>query len=304
MNHSLCSAPAKGSADQSLDCGVSAPPVPVLTAAPYAEAADAGDQAVETTDPLELAGMPDAMAQQLSHGSQWLASSLSSQLRKLMGVQSTSKSSPRGSMHRKLLNDSGAQTTSDFPLSYQLLLQLNGSSGNDYAVLLSNPATTLNNMIAANFKLAMERAVARLMPRRRPLGEPGAKVLPPVVKQVKFGSPVVMNMTMRLNVVAAMKAASQHTGLPPAELMAAVDAAMTGGHALKMELDDSRVTSTYAVANVTVQPSSDNKGNIASVEAFLSNLRPVQRGGACLTFLWLHSSSSLSFLWQLGLQLG
>ncbi|WIA36951.1 hypothetical protein OEZ86_008191 [Tetradesmus obliquus] len=144
-------------------------------------------------------------------------------------------------MHRKLLNDSGAQTTSDFLLSYQLLLQLNGSSGNDYAVLLSNPATTLNNMIAANFKLAMERAVARLMPRRSLLGEPGAKVLPPVVKQVKFGSPVVMNMTMRLNVVAAMKAASQHTGLPPAELMAAVDAAMTGGHALKMELDDSRM---------------------------------------------------------------
>uniref|UniRef100_A0A383WCZ0 Uncharacterized protein n=1 Tax=Tetradesmus obliquus TaxID=3088 RepID=A0A383WCZ0_TETOB len=277
VDHSLCSAPATGSAEQQHDCGVPVPPVPVHIAPPYADSADAGDRAVETAELLELAGVTDAVAQQLSR-----KGSLSSQLRKLMGIKSSSSSSsssPRGSMHRKLLIYSGPQATHGFVLSYTLSLQLDASSGNSNATLLSNPNTnpelytSASNPTVVAFKGAVETAVARLMPLN------GASVMPPVVDKVQPGSPVVMTLTMWLNMDAALYFAAENTGLPPDELLATVEAAMTGVQALKMEMDATSVTSNFAVASITVQSGGNNKDSIAGAEAFMARGMPTRGGG-------------------------
>ncbi|WIA16734.1 hypothetical protein OEZ85_013388 [Tetradesmus obliquus] len=254
----------------------------VHSAAPYADSADAGDRAVETAELLELAGVTDAVAQQLSR-----KSNLSSQMRKLMGIQSSNSnnsSSPRGSMHRKLLIYSGPQVTRGFVLSYRLSLQLDASSGNSNATLLSNPNTnfelytSVTDPTVIAFKGAVETAVARLMPLN------GASVLPPVVDMIQPGSSVVMTLTMWLNMDAALKAAAAGTGLPPNELLATVEAAVTGVQALKMEMGATSVTSSYAVASITVQSGGNNKDSIAGAEAFMARSRPTQRGGGLSNF--------------------
>jgi hypothetical protein len=251
----------------------------VHIAAPLAEAADTGDRSVETAELLELAGVTDVVARHLSskgsvgNSIQWPGGSISSQLRKLMGIQSSSSSSPKGSMHRKLLIYYGPQATHGFLLSYTLSLQLDTSSGNSNAVLLSNPATSTTSSTATSFKLATETAVGRLIPA------PGARVLPPVVSQVKPGSPVTMTLSMYLQIDAAMKAAAAGTGTAPDELMATVDEAISGVQALQWALDAASVSSSYSVGSIAVQPSAGNKANIEACEAYVAKAKPVQGVG-------------------------